>query len=174
MKTLADAWRWYRETQAQLQLLRRLGRRYWKELPWGGAMGRDEAFFNRDPEAVQAAAESSLAHLDDLAVVVLFSVFESAVRHRTGEEVDKEAAGLRHPAMKGIAKEAKERIEVGSFFKVLEFYKEGIDPTLVEQVNQVRRYRNWVAHGKRGLPVANVDPDAAFERLGRFLKVLGI
>ncbi len=137
-------------------------------------MGRDEAFFNRDPDAVQEAAAFSLAHLDDLAVVVLFSVFEAAVRQRTSEGLDKEASGLRHPAMKGVVKEAKERIEVGSFFQILEYYKEGVDPALIEQVNQVRRYRNWVAHGKRGIPVANVEPDAAFERLGRFLTVLGV
>ena len=91
-------------------------------------MGRDEAFFNRDPDAVQEAAAFSLAHLDDLAVVVLFSVFEAAVRQRTSEGLDKEASGLRHPAMKGVVKEAKERIEVGSFFQILEYYKEGVDP----------------------------------------------
>jgi hypothetical protein len=34
----------------------------------------------------------------------------------------------------------------GSFFAVLQSYK-GPDDNLIEQVNQVRRYRNWVAHG---------------------------
>ena len=39
--------------------------------------------------------------------------------------------------MKGVVKEAKERIEAGSFFQILEYYKEGVDPALIEQVNQV-------------------------------------
>jgi hypothetical protein len=45
---------------------------------------------------------------------------------------------------------------------------------LVTQVDQVRKYRNWVAHGRRGDPVNNVAPNEAFDRLGRFLLELGI
>ena len=66
----------------------------------------------------------------------------------------------------------KESIEHGSFFNVLEPYK-GIDPSLVEEVNQVRRYRNWVAHGRRTDQPAAVNPSTAYDRLKRFLAHLG-
>jgi hypothetical protein len=62
----------------------------------------------------------------------------------------------------------KADIEHGSFFKVLEPYKK-IDADLIEQVNQVRRYRNWVAHGRRGPQPDAVDPRAAWDRLQRCL-----
>jgi len=41
-------------------------------------------------------------------------------------------------------------------------------------MNQVRRYRNWVAHGRRTAKPAAVDPETAFRRLKEFLDVLGI
>jgi hypothetical protein len=56
----------------------------------------------------------------------------------------------------------------GSFYKVTEAYK-ALDPDLIEQVNQVRKYRNWVAHGRRGEPQNAVDPKTAYARLNRFL-----
>jgi len=41
-------------------------------------------------------------------------------------------------------------------------------------MNQVRRYRNWVAHGRRTAKPDAVDPETAFRRLKEFLDVLGI
>ena len=174
MNTLAEAWRWYKETNRQLRLLERLGRRYWGDLPMDGPMGGDDAFRNQTAAAVQQAAHFSLAHLKDLAIVVLFSVFEAAVRRRTIVDLERQEPAISHPALRGIIKEAKERIELGSFFQVLEYYKPVMEPGLVEEVNQVRRYRNWVAHGKRGELVAGVVPRVAYERLSRFLIMLGL
>ena len=44
-----------------------------------------------------------------------------------------------------------------------------LDAALVEEVSQGRRYRNWVAHGRRGEPPDAVDPRTASNRLQRFL-----
>jgi hypothetical protein len=68
----------------------------------------------------------------------------------------------------------KEAIEQGSFFKVLEPFKPDIGTDLVQQVHQVRKYRNWVAHGRRGLPENAVDPRTACDRLQRFLDHLSV
>ena len=65
-----------------------------------------------------------------------------------------------------------EALEHGSFYKVTEAYK-SLDPDLSEQVNKVRKYRNWVAHGRRGEPQNAVDPKTAYDRLKRFLDRLG-
>ena len=40
---------------------------------------------------------------------------------------------------------------------------------LTEQVDQVREYRNWVAHGKRKAVKNAVTPEMAYDRLKRFL-----
>jgi len=68
---------------------------------------------------------------------------------------------------------AVQEIEHGSSYRVLEVFK-GRDAGLVEEVNQVRRHRNWVAHGRRTAKPAAVDPETAFRRLKEFLDVLGI
>jgi hypothetical protein len=71
-----------------------------------------------------------------------------------------------------VARDALEAIEVGSFFRVLEPYKSEGHADLIEEVNQVRRYRNWVAHGRRGEQPPSVAPRMAYERLSRFLAVV--
>ncbi len=72
--------------------------------------------------------------------------------------------GITHLLLVKATSDAIERIEKGSFYQVLESYK-SLDRDLVEQVNQVRKYRNWVAHGKRGASPSAVDPRAAYDRL---------
>lgn len=65
----------------------------------------------------------------------------------------------------------------GSFFnRVLGPLKEQISglADLVTQVNQVRDFRNWVAHGGRGRPRNYIDPRSAYERLTAFLTAIGI
>jgi len=66
---------------------------------------------------------------------------------------------------------AVQEIEHGSFYRVLETFK-GNGAELVEEVNQVRRYRNWVAHGRRTAKPHAVDPETAFNRLKAFLETL--
>ncbi len=47
-----------------------------------------------------------------------------------------------------MVEDAVGQIEHGSFHWVLEVFKP-YGAGLVEEVNQVRKYRNWVAHGRR-------------------------
>jgi hypothetical protein len=69
--------------------------------------------------------------------------------------------------------DATDEIEHGSFYRVLQVFK-GLDASLIEEVNQVRKYRNWVAHGRRTGKPDSVDPETAFRRLKDFLQVLAI
>ena len=73
--------------------------------------------------------------------------------------------------LKSALEEAKRDIAEGSFFRVLEPFKDE-HADLVELVNQVRRYRNWVAHGRRGQPAASVTPALAHDRLKQFLELI--
>jgi len=86
--------------------------------------------------------------MDDLAILVLFSVFESEVRQRVLETVDPIVNDITHPVILHAIQNARDTIESGSFFKVLEPFKRPETSDLIEQVNQIRRYRNWVAHGR--------------------------
>ncbi|MGC8639806.1 MAG: hypothetical protein ACP5XB_08035 [Isosphaeraceae bacterium] len=116
-------------------------------------------------------AKVVLDDLDDLAVLVLFSVFEATVRTHAGAEVDREIAQISHVAVLEAVRDLKEAIANGSFAKVIKAYK-GADVDLTERVNQVREFRNWVAHGRRDAPRNNVTPSVAFERLEGYLRLL--
>jgi hypothetical protein len=172
MRTLQAAWEWFRVTSRQLGLIRRLGEKYWASLPWDGPFGRDHRLGGVEPSDVIAEADVALGPLDDLAIVVMFSVFEATVRSAVLGAIAAEAPGLVHPTLRLAAEEARRAVEEGSFFRVLEPFKSEGGADLVEEVNQVRRYRNWVAHGRRGKQPGNVDPETAYRRLQAFLDVL--
>ncbi len=149
----------------------RLGGKYWEDLPWEGSLGRDESLRLLEAGQIGEMSTAVLGDLDDLCVLLLFSVFEATVRERALADVANELPEVHHPALLQAMATLNDTIEHGSFYRVLEAYKI-LDPNLIEEVNQVRRYRNWVAHGRRGVPPDNVGPEAAYDRLGRFLERL--
>ena len=168
MMSLGDAWAWYDETRAQLRLFGRFGQKYWEDLDWGGPIGKDDHFKTVEADEIIGRSERCLEHLNDFAVLILFSVFESIVRDKVLEDITAEKTRMHSAQVKQIVDDALEGIEHGSVFRVLGLFKK-IDAGLVEEVNQVRRYRNWVAHGRRSARPETVDPPTAFDRLNRFL-----
>jgi hypothetical protein len=172
MNTLDDAWRWYSVTRDNLQRMNSLARRYWQQLPWEGELGRNDEFRLLESADVLSETRFSLDFLDDLAVVVLFSVFEAVIRSDAKLQVESEAAQLTHPILRQAADDALWVVNEGSFARVLEPYKALGHADLIEEVNQVRKYRNFVAHGRRGEQPAAVSPNAAYDRLTRLLAVV--
>ncbi len=168
ISSLEDAWGWYQSVLSLTQVMGRLGSKYWQSLPWDGPMGRDNRLRPLEATEIAEKAKAVLQDLEDLGVLVLFSVFESIVRNRALADVAAESHSLSHPALLHAVKALSDAIENGSVSKVLEAYK-GLDANLVEEVNQMRRYRNWVAHGRRGKQPDAVTPETARDRLGRFL-----
>ena len=178
MRTLADAWDWYVFTSRSIGWMQRLGRKHWNGFDWRtSSIGRDDDLNGLEDVAIERATTTALAPLDDLGVAVMFSVFESLVREHVLGEMRPEAAGLSDPILKAAAEDAMRGVDEGSFYRrVLEPLRmQGrLPPDLVTLVNQVRDYRNWVSHGKRGKPVNNITPEAARERLRACLDELGI
>jgi len=170
--TLDDAWNWYKSARRLARTMERMGEKHWDNLPWDGDLGQDDHLRELASSEVLNDSQTVLDDLDDLCVLLLFSVFEATIREQVLAEVMAELPPLRHMAIKRALDEMKEGIEQGSFFKVLEPYK-ALDPGLIEQVNQVRRYRNWVAHGRRTEQPAVVNPTTAYDRLKRFLELFG-
>lgn len=180
MKTLADAWNWYEATKRNLARMRRLARRHWNDASLKDAsIWQDDQFRMLDPTVIATETAASLKPLDDLAIVVLFSVFESQVRDYLVARIKPEAAGLTDPILKAAADDAIQGVEEGSFYRRVLFplKEQGrVAADLITQVDQIRDYRNWVAHGrrKRVFDISNVTPRMAYERLTEFLAVLGI
>ena len=170
--SLEDAWNWYTSVREMTLAMYTMGKKHWTTLPWDGELGRDERLRHLEAPQILGWTDVIRRDLDDLCVLLLFSVFEATIRERVMADVEAELPPVRHVAIKRALDEMKEGIEHGSFFKVLEPYKD-FDANLIEQVNQVRRYRNWVAHGRRTDQPASVNPTTAYDRLKRFLDFLG-
>lgn len=181
MKTLGEAWTWYEHNRALLTMMKRLGERYWADLPWQGRLDRDDHFRMLDGIEVAGMARAVLDEFDDLAIFVLFSVFESVVRRRVAEDLQSEVEGLKHPALQRTAQGMLRNIAEGGFYhNVLDLYKrDGKDPQnwainpSIEQVNRVRRYRNRVAHGRKEADRPDpMKPRQAYDALRDFLAVI--
>ena len=176
IRSLEEARRWYDAVKTLANLMERIARRYWSEenaeKTIGETLFRDEKLRSYLGDEIQDLARTVKGDLEDLAVLLLFSVFEANVRDRSLEEMDRELPELpRHPALRKAITDAREAAENGSFGRLTETYKIPGDD-LKTQVDQVRIYRNWVAHGRRESKAkerSNVDPAAAFARLKRFL-----
>lgn len=179
MNTLEDAWAWYTAVAKNANRLNHLAA-HWDDLPWGvgfewvGRLERDNVLRHVDSGKMRDDARRAASGLDDLAVLVLFSVFEAVVRDGIEEQVRPEIEQLRHPTLVKAGSDVLDAISQGSFFRLLEPYKSDAHAGLVEQVNQIRKYRNWVAHGRRPekQPDSFVTPDIAYDRRSRFLAVL--
>jgi hypothetical protein len=178
MKTLADAWTWYLATKQNLARMQRLGEKHWGDPSLKGAsIWQDDQFRMLEADAIVAETAGSLKPIDDLAAVVLFSVFESRVRDYLIELIEPQAELITDPILREAAEDAMQGVREGSFYcRVLEpLKKQGhVSADLVTQIDQVRDYRNWVAHGRRDTPANNVTPRAAYDRLTEFLDALGI
>jgi hypothetical protein len=173
MNSLEDAWGWYQSNRRQLRLVQRLGRSH------PGVF--DEANVAQDQKVrdwsrlTPTDTDAALAPLDDLAVLVLFSVFESVVRQALLVQVAKEVSDASHPVIRNAVRDAVYGIEFGSLKNnVLAPFKlpADADKDLIEHVDQVREYRNWVSHGRRGKPKTFVDPKMAYDRLKEFLNLV--
>ncbi len=174
MKTLQDAWEWYEATKEACAFLNALARR-WDSLPWGEMSALPNRIGTMEKSRLIALSGSVQSPLDDLAVLVLFSVFEAILRAEVEDQLRPELEVLKHPALKKAGAELVKAVAEGSFYHgVLEPLKSPTTNDLVEQVNQVRRYRNWVAHGRREetRPEANVEPRTAYSRLQQFLDAI--
>jgi hypothetical protein len=141
MRNLDEAWQWYSSTRESLFSFARLGRKHWDNFPEESPLWRDDSFRNLRSESIIQKSDLGLEHLDDFAVMVFFSVFESIVRDRVIKQAEKERGDIRQELLIGLINTSLHGIRKKSFYRVLDVYK-GMDAGLVEEVNQVRRYRN--------------------------------
>lgn len=181
MKTLIEAWEWYTAARDNLLRMKRLAIRHWNdESLRDSSIWKDERFKQIEAGDLESQTSRALAPLEDLGVLVLFSVFEAAVRDHLEKEIRPESDKIVHLILRQAADEVFDGIRQGSLANhVLTPLKDQgkTDPNLSDKVKQVRDYRNWVAHGKREprpMSVVNLAPLDAFDRLREFLDVLGI
>ena len=181
MKTLMDAWEWYQSAKTNLIRMRRLGTHHWShESLTNASIWLDERFKEVEAEDIRRETDLAIKPLEDLGVLVLFSVFEAAVRDHLESIIKPLTGNLGHPILEHAAEKVLEGIKQGSFANqvLTPLQDQGrITPQLSDKVKQVRDYRNWIAHGKReprDPSIINLDAKEAFERLKEFLETLSI
>jgi hypothetical protein len=170
IESLDDAWKWYSAVKKLAADMRHLAGRC-DSPEWRALLDQSNRLRELTAADLQDMADTILDDLADLVVLVLFSVFEASVRTQALSDVDRSTTLITHAAVKQAVKELKEAITSGSFARVTAAFQQ-MDVNLTEQVNQVRKYRNWVAHGRREAPEHNVTPEMAFDRLGRYLALM--
>ncbi|MBV9122252.1 MAG: hypothetical protein JO112_02690, partial [Planctomycetes bacterium] len=123
MASLEDAWQWYASVKELTLAMFALGKKHWDSLPWQGPLGQDERLRHTEAPEILDRVKVILSDLDDLGVLLLFSVFEATVRERALADVAAELPTLRHPALQQAVRTLTEALEHGSFYKVTEAYK---------------------------------------------------
>jgi hypothetical protein len=175
LEELDDVWTWYLAMRQSLRRIRRFAEKYWDDLPWHHdevQMWRDTVLGKLPSEQVAADAQTAVSRIDDLAVIELFSVFEGIVRRLVAEQVENASASLSHPMLIAAARDAVEATKKRSFAEVLSAYGKGGHANIAEQVRQVRKYRNWITHGRRGEQLRKIEPKVAYDRLCKFLELI--
>jgi hypothetical protein len=172
MTELDGAWAWYEAARATLRVAERLGEKYWDDLPWDGMMGRDNRLRDIESDKLLRNTQRAQEHIDDLAIVLMFSAFEGLVRNHAANQVQLAAAPLLHPILIAAGKEATRSVLRGPFWYVLDAYAKGGHAGLADQVRRIRKYRNWVSHGRRGKPQPTIVPRIVYEQLRAFLVLI--
>lgn len=167
IRSLEEAQNWYLAVKTLAGDMKKLAGK-WDDPALEQVLSRDNRLRERTASEMITKATTILDDLDDLAILLLFSVFEATIRDLALADVDRETAELRHPAVLSAVKNLKDSIKNGSFSKVTDAYKSR-DVDLTAQVDQVRKFRNWVAHGRRDEPENSIDPERAIDRLQRYL-----
>lgn len=172
IRTLDDAWKWYKAVDRLVRHMRRMAANYWDREELSNLLSRDSIFRNRTAAAILDDANRIEEDLEDLAVLVLFTVFEAEVRGVAQLDAERLLRETAHPAMLSAARDLEDAIERGSFSKLTAAYQP-MDVDMTAQIDQIRDFRNWVAHGRRG-PVKNLTkPESAIERMRRYVEKMG-
>lgn len=123
-------------------------------------------------EAMQRL-ERSGAEIDDLTVLALVSFFEQlllAYLRELAEQITAEQTG---PVPRVLTEHAFKNAERWRFKEILKLFGLIVDASLLEKVEKLYEYRNWVAHGKHKRKPVTTDPLDAYEALSLFLERIG-
>lgn len=114
-------------------------------------------------EAVAAIARA-MDQAANLAVLALFATFERQVieRLQTAEDwiVDK---GYPSAYAVRLGERFRKKVERWEIEEILNLFKPEVDPTLIDAANDVKQYRDWIAHQNPNNPSPpSTTPELAF------------
>lgn len=167
MNPLDETMAWYKVVQANQLLVAHTLSHFPETVP-------DSSLFSSlsDAEAVQQL-ERSGAEIDDLTVLALVSFFEQLLLAYVRELAEQITAEQTEPVPGVLAEYAFKNAERWRFKEILKLFGSVADASVLEKVEKLYDYRNWVAHGKHKLKPVTTDPFDAYGALSLFLKQIG-
>jgi len=123
MRSIEEAWEWYANTKFVIEIAARLGGYVRDDLSGSDVLSLDVLTPRINGPKRFDEARRSLSHLDDLAVVVLFSAFEDGVRTHMKDQVQKEIDASREGFIKSGLKEMEGHIKTGQFQRLFNHLK---------------------------------------------------
>jgi hypothetical protein len=98
------------------------------------------------PEEASPALEGAARQAADLAVLALFASFERFVIAHLQAASHLLAAGYPQQYATRLADKFTDEVEYWRFGEILNLFKAEVDPHLIGQVKQIKRYRDRIAH----------------------------
>jgi hypothetical protein len=110
---------------------------------------------------------------DDFVILSLWAVFERVLL----EEIQRESKKMLNDAdstfTSKIYNKIENEIEYWRFDDVLDLFKERVDPCLIGNAKQIKKYRDWIAHrNPKKPPTINVTPEVAYKVLTSITQTL--
>lgn len=133
--------------------------------------GGQFATMNNDQEILDAL-DAAQEELDDQTVMFLYAAFEARLRdHVTAQGHHLAAAAQPGPQFgPNLQNWFIELCNETRMDKVVALFESWAGPTGVAQAGSIRKYRHWLAHGKRGAIPPSVTPQLAYNSLTSFLQ----
>lgn len=167
MSQLDETVAWYRTVKANQLLVSKVLKDHTKVVP------ETSPFFGLSESEATRMLEESAAEVEDLTVVALVSFFEQLVIDSLRELTERTETDQTSPMMGALAGFAFRDVERWRFDDILKLFEAPLQDGLLDQVRNIYRYRNWVAHGKRKQKPVVTDPVTAYEALSQFLSSVG-
>lgn len=124
------------------------------------------------PEA-EKKISASRKNADEFLILSLWAVFERSLFFHLQKESDRILQSAQTKLTLGIHEKIKDEIEYWRVDDVLDLFKTHIDPNLIGNAKQVKKYRDWVAHrNPNKLPTTNVPPHMAYKVLSEIASQL--
>ena len=106
--------------------------------------------------------------IKDLFLIEIFSCFERFLRDKYLECLDLDnCAYAKETILKNI-----EYIKIDD---ILESLKKTIDPNIIGNLKQIKKYRDWVAHGRnmqKPPPINKIDIDKTYEMIKDIMEII--
>jgi hypothetical protein len=116
--------------------------------------------------------EHARPELDDLFVMAMTASFEARLKEFLGSRANITAG----PYKAKIEKWLFGQIESAPLYKIGDVFKPPVTKRMIDDVEAIRKYRNWVAHGRMAnrRPSKTVVPSLAYNALTSFMASAGL